>query len=153
MSAIQTESLILSTSEKELSIKLKHKASKFTVLIIILAIIAGAFLFCMFEQAYSHAIIFGIAFVLGVFAMIHERIIEKKREIIFCFKINENGLRITEVNAEYNLLWSEVKSFGFVDRNSICGRGCNPPYQTCLYFFKGYSRGKISTQTLQRYFQ
>lgn len=57
----------------------------------------------------------------------------KKRQEMFCFEINSEGLCLRDIDGSYSLPWNNVNSFGIVNHTLSAGV-LTTHYQSCLYF-------------------
>lgn len=126
----------------------KDKTVEFLVaLSVIMFLIAVAAFFCT-QTNYANAIIFVIFAIVVACAFAAEFLYDKKRENIYLFEVNSDGITHRDVGVVHQIKWFELVSFGYVNNNVIAGIRSDPTYpcQLCLYFSKNeYDEEKIRT--------
>ena len=87
--------------------------------------------------AYFYAISFLLVPIILTLACVSGSIDAKKREPVFLFSINSEGVRHIDANGVFFIPWEDIHCFGYVNDNSIEGIRDYPNCrQTILYFSK-----------------
>ena len=127
-------------------VEMKLKKEKITTYIIIILYYSILFIipcsatsvYCFIYGEYVHAVMFLLAFMVGLLFLLRDTILRKKREEKFHFIIDSNGITNAEINNTYFIPWSELVCYGVVNNNQIAGikESNHAARQSCVYFSK-----------------
>ena len=153
---IQTEFYSINLLDSSVEIKVKRESRVALSLSVILSQVFTlpfvAILFFGIRDKRYFYVCLSVAAILSINAMlIRGLLIQIKKEKIYLFLINQDGVFHTDVNKMYQLTWEQIVCYGIIKNNSISGVR-RTPYntQSCIVFSKELYNDKEWYKKLDR---